>query len=35
LTNEDMLSMPEIGIHIPVAEIYEDITFPEHDDAVA
>jgi Uma2 family endonuclease len=34
-TNEDILSMPEIGIHIPVAEFYEDITFPEHDDAFA
>ena len=29
LTNEDVLRMPEIGIEIPVAEFYEDITFPE------
>jgi Uma2 family endonuclease len=27
LTNDDTLSMPEIGIEIPVTEIYEDIAF--------
>jgi Uma2 family endonuclease len=29
LTGDDTLRMPEIGIEIPVAEIYEDIDFPE------
>jgi len=29
LTGDDILHMPEIGIEIPVAEFYEDITFPE------
>lgn len=29
LTNDDVLRMPEIGIEIPIAEFYEDITFPE------
>jgi hypothetical protein len=23
--------MPEIGIELPIAEIYEDITFPDED----
>jgi len=27
--------MPEIGIEIPVAEIYDDITFPDQEDASA
>ena len=27
LTNDDILRMPEIGIEIPVAELYEDVTF--------
>jgi Uma2 family endonuclease len=31
LTNEDTLRMPEIGIEIPVAEIYEGIDFPQED----
>jgi Uma2 family endonuclease len=29
LTNEDTLHMPEIGIDIPVAELYEDVSFPD------
>jgi Uma2 family endonuclease len=29
LNGQDTLRMPDIGIAIPVAEIYEDITFPE------
>ncbi len=29
LTEEDILRMPEIGIEIPVAEIYDGITFPD------
>jgi Uma2 family endonuclease len=29
LTSDDILRMPEIGIEIPAAEFYEDITFPE------
>lgn len=29
LANDDLLRMPEIGIEIPVAEIYRDITFPD------
>jgi Uma2 family endonuclease len=33
LTNGDTLRMPEIGIEIPVADIYEGITFPEQDEA--
>ena len=32
LTSDDILRMPEIGIEIPVAEIYEDITFSEDED---
>jgi Uma2 family endonuclease len=31
LTNGDILRMPEIGIEISVAEIYEDIVFPDED----
>jgi Uma2 family endonuclease len=31
LTGDDTLLMPEIGIAIPVGEIYEDIIFPEAD----
>jgi len=31
LTNDDTLRMPEIGIEIPVAEIYEGIAFPDSD----
>ena len=27
LTNGDILCMPEISIEIPVAELYEDVTF--------
>ncbi len=33
LTDDDILRLPEIGIEIPVREIYEDITFPDQDDA--
>jgi Uma2 family endonuclease len=33
LANDDILRMPEIGIEIPVAELYEDISFPEEGDA--
>jgi Uma2 family endonuclease len=29
LTAADFLRMPEIGIEIPVAELYEDISFPD------
>jgi Uma2 family endonuclease len=35
LTDGDMLRMPEIGIEVPVAELYEDITFPDQDEASA
>ena len=31
LTNSDTLHMPEIGIEIPVAAIYEGLTFPDQD----
>lgn len=33
LAKDDILRMPEIGIEIPVAEFYEDIVFPENDEA--
>ena len=33
LTQDDILRMPEINIEVPVAEIYEDIAFPDQDDA--
>jgi len=33
LTNDDILRMPEIGIEIPVAEFYEDVTFPDEGEA--
>lgn len=33
LTNDDILHLPEIGIEIPVAEIYEDIVFPDESNA--
>jgi Uma2 family endonuclease len=29
LTSGDVLGLPEIGVEIPVAELYEDIAFPE------
>jgi hypothetical protein len=35
LTNEDILVMPEIGIEIPLAEIYEDIDFSGQEAASA
>lgn len=35
LTKDDVLCMPEIGIEVPVAEFYEDITFPEERDTAA
>ena len=31
LTNDDILRLPEIGIEIPIAEIYDDIEFTEQD----
>ncbi len=33
LTDDDTLRMPEIGIEIPVRDIYEDITFPDQAEA--
>ena len=33
LTTDDTLRMPEIGIEIPVAELYEGITFSSEDEA--
>jgi hypothetical protein len=33
LTNDDTLRMPEINTDIPVAEIYEGLSFPEQDEA--
>jgi Uma2 family endonuclease len=33
LTNDDTLGMPEIGIEIPVAELYESMSFPSDDEA--
>jgi len=35
LTSDDILRLPEIGIEIPVSEFYEDITFPEQNEASA
>jgi Uma2 family endonuclease len=32
LTNDDILRMPEVGIEIPVAELYEGMTFPSDDE---
>jgi hypothetical protein len=29
LTGEDVLSLPEIGVEIPVAEYYEDVDFSD------
>lgn len=29
LTGEDMVSLPEVGVQIPVAEFYEDVEFAE------
>jgi hypothetical protein len=33
LTADDTLHMLEIGIEIPVADIYQGINFPDQDDA--
>jgi Uma2 family endonuclease len=33
LTNDDTLQMPEIGIEIPVAELYDGIVFPDQNEA--
>lgn len=33
LTNDDILRIPEIGIEIPIAEFYEDMTFLEEGEA--
>jgi hypothetical protein len=30
--NDDILRMSEIGIEIPVAELYEDVTFSSDDE---
>ncbi len=35
LTADDTLDMPEIGIKIPVGEIYEDVDFADQEDASA
>jgi hypothetical protein len=35
LTSDDTLLMPEIGIAIPVSELYEDIIFPDPDQDAA
>jgi Uma2 family endonuclease len=35
LTAEDTLQLPEIGIEIPVAELYEDVDLPESEAAAA
>ncbi len=35
LNNDDILQMPEIGIEIPVAAFYEDITFDDQEDTAA
>ena len=33
LTNDDVLRMPEIGIEIPLSEMYDGISFPNEDEA--
>ena len=33
LTSDDILRMPEVGIEVPVSEFYEDVTFPDQDEA--
>jgi Uma2 family endonuclease len=33
LTNDDILRLPEVGVEIPVTEIYEGLTFPSDDKA--
>lgn len=35
LVQDKVLRMPEIGIEVPVSEIYEGIAFPEQDEAPA
>jgi Uma2 family endonuclease len=35
LTSNEILRIPEIGIEIPVSEFYEDIIFPDQDEASA
>ena len=35
LVQDEVLRMPEIGIEVPVSEIYEGIAFPEQDEAPA
>jgi Uma2 family endonuclease len=35
LTGEDLLPLPEIGIEIPVAELYQDVDFPEAEAAAS
>lgn len=34
LTQDDTLHMPDIGIEVPVADIYSGITFPDTDAAI-
>lgn len=34
MTSAEVLGLPEIGIDVPVAELYEDITFPEDEVAL-
>jgi Uma2 family endonuclease len=33
LTQDDILRIPEVGMEIPVAELYEGVTFPEDESA--
>jgi Uma2 family endonuclease len=33
LTNDDVLRMPEIGVEVPVGELYADVSFPEPEEA--
>lgn len=35
LTSDDVLRMPEIGVEIPVSEIYEGLSFPDHEETSA
>jgi Uma2 family endonuclease len=35
LTNDDILRMPEIGVEIPVSELYAGVSFPEDEEGAA
>ena len=35
LTNDEVLHLPEIGIELPLAELYAGVTFPEGDEVTA